>query len=56
MFTPSTSILPLFISNNLKMLFAIVLFPEPVDPITPNDSPGFIWKDILSIPTNPVSG
>ena len=44
MLTSSTRILPLSISNNLKILLAIVLFPEPVEPIIPIDSPGFILK------------
>ena len=45
----SIRILPLSMSNNLRILLAIVLFPEPVEPIIPSESPAFKLNDILNV-------
>ena len=37
------------------MLLAIVLFPEPVEPIIPSESPAFNLKETSLMPSIPVS-
>lgn len=45
---PSNNIYPCNGSKSLNMRFSIVLLPDPLSPMTPTNSPGFMTKEWLS--------